>query len=74
MAVSKVAQATRLALKVRTGTTAAGEPVYKTRTFKGLKTNGTDADVYAVGQALGGLQQYPVANIIRQDDGDLVDL
>jgi len=73
MAVSKEATATRLGIKVRTGVNAAGEAVYKVRAIKGLKTGSSDADVHAIGQALGSLQKYPVEGVSRTDDGDLVD-
>lgn len=72
MAVNKVAQSTRLVVKVQTGTNAAGSPVYRQRSFTNAKAAAADSDVYAIGQGLGGLQKYPVISISRLDDNTLV--
>ncbi|MEN6414803.1 MAG: DUF1659 domain-containing protein [Veillonellales bacterium] len=72
MAVNKVAQSTRLVVKVQTGTNAAGNPVYRQRSFTNTKASAADSDVYAIGQGLGSLQKYPVISISRLDENTLV--
>lgn len=72
MAVSKVAASAELTLKVQTGVNAAGQPVYRARTFRNLKPAATDADVYDIGAAVGALQAHPVAAVSRVDTGNLV--
>ena len=72
MAVVKMPQTSQLGIKVQTGVSAAGNPVYRTRIFRNLKPAAADADVYDIGQDLGALQVSPVAALVRTDDGTLV--
>ncbi len=72
MAVSNVPQSSRFVVKVQTGLNAAGNPVYRQCNFRNLKVDAAEADVYAAGQGLGGLQTYPVATISRIDEGNLM--
>ncbi|MDU2063399.1 MAG: DUF1659 domain-containing protein [Sporomusaceae bacterium] len=71
MAVNKETQLGKLILKVQTGVNTAGKPVYKQRTLSGLKASAADADVYAVGTALGALQQHTPFVVERLDEGTL---
>lgn len=71
MAIVKLPQATRLVFKVQTGLNTAGNPVYRQRTYRNVKTTAVDSDVYAIGQALAGLQLHPLASIVRLDEGEL---
>ena len=73
MAVVKTTQPGKLIVKVQSGVNSAGTAVYRQRTFANLKPAATDADVYAIGHGLGSLQTYPVSEISRQDNGNLVD-
>lgn len=72
MAVTKVPQTSRLAIKVQTGVNAAGNPVYRQRSFANIKTAAVDSDVFAVAQGIAGLQKDPVNGVSRIDEGDLV--
>lgn len=72
MAVSKTPQNSRLVIKVQTGVNGSGDPVYRQRSFNNAKSTASDADIYAIGQAIGDLQQHPVASIGRIDEADLV--
>lgn len=72
MAITKIPQATRLVLKVQTGTNGAGNPVYRQRAYRNVKTDALDSDIHAVGQAMAALQKYPVESILRMDDGELI--
>lgn len=71
MAVVKVATASRLTIKVQTGVSEAGSPVYRVRTYRNVKPAALEEDVFAVGQALGNLQKHAVSGIVRVDEGDL---
>lgn len=73
MAVVKVPQATRLQIKVQTGISQAGNPVYRLRTLQNIKTSASDADLYAVADAISGLQANTVIGFARQDDANLMD-
>lgn len=61
-----------LIVLVQTGTDAEGNPVYARVRYSALKPGATDQDAYDVAAAIGGLQQYPVAGIQRQNVVSLV--
>ncbi|MEW5762565.1 MAG: DUF1659 domain-containing protein [Bacillota bacterium] len=71
MAVTSTPLASLLELEVQTGTDAAGQPVYARIRFRNVKASATDEDVYAVGQALAGLQVHPLADVRRVDTEEL---
>jgi hypothetical protein len=64
-------EASRLALKIQTGTSEQGKPVYRTLNFSGLDAAATADDVAAVASALGALLAYPVS-VVSKIDSDLV--
>ena len=72
MAVVKNSQPGKLLLRVQKGLNASGQPTYRQQSYANLKAAAADADVYAVGLGLGTLQKLPVADIVRQDSGNLV--
>lgn len=72
MAVNKVPQDSKLVIKVQTGVNTAGNPVYRQRTYANIKAGAADADIYAIGAGIAGLQKYPVSTICRSDDSELV--
>lgn len=73
MAVVRVATASRLTIKVQTGLSTSGSPVYRVRTYRNVKPAAPEADIFAVGQALGSLQKHTVSSIARVDEGDLME-
>ena len=73
MAVVKNPQPGKMVLRVQKGINAEGKPVYSQHSFANLKPAAADSDVYAVAQGIGSLQSLPVADISRQDVGNLVD-
>lgn len=72
MAVVKKPQAARLVIKVEAGLNAAGKPIVRSRSFKNVKPDAKDEDVYAVGLALANLQKNTVVSIDRIDDSSLI--
>lgn len=73
MAVIRTPGDSTLRIRVQTGIGASGQPVYRNRSYNNVKAAATDDDVYAVAQAIAGLQQHPVNSIIRIDDGVLAE-
>ena len=71
MAVQKIPQNSTMAIKLQKGVNASGHPVYVTRNYS-CKATTVDQDIYDVAQAIIGLQTYPVANIERIDNANLV--
>lgn len=64
-------ESSRLALKIQTGTSEQGKPVYRTLNFSGLDSAATADDVAAAASALGALLAYPVSAVSKVDS-DLV--
>ena len=73
MAATKSEATARLILKVETGQTAAGAPVYSQRSFAHINPALTDDDVLAIGNALAGLQIRPLGSVHRQDTAKLTE-
>lgn len=48
-----------------------GKTVVKSKTFSNVRPNSSVDDVYAVGVALGSLQQYDVMEIVKIDNSTL---
>ena len=74
MAIEISASSTSLKLKVQTGVNATGNPVYALRSYNTVKPSAAHTDLFAVGQALAGLQKYPAVAIQRVDSGNLVNV
>ncbi|WP_425058516.1 hypothetical protein SCACP_31730 [Sporomusa carbonis] len=72
MAVVKVPQSGKVVLKVQTGVSATGSPVYRLRTFANIRPGAADSDVFAVAGGLAGLQQHTLVDVVRQDVSNLV--
>lgn len=72
MAVVKSGESAKLIIKVQTGTNTNGDPTYAQRSISNLNPAATDADVYAVGAAIGKLQEFPVDSVNRQDTAELI--
>lgn len=71
MAVVKLPQNSTIAIKLQKGVTTSGSPAYVTRNYPG-KPSATDQDLFDVAVALTGLQKYPVSDIARVDNAQLV--
>lgn len=60
-----------LKMVVQTGTKDNGDPVLGARSYKDVRTNAVDDDVYAVSSAIAGLQSHPVISIQRLNEVEL---
>lgn len=72
MAVVNMPITTHMSLKIQTGVNISGFPVYKTVSYSSIKPDAADADIYAVGSGLAGLQSHPVASINRTNVDSLI--
>lgn len=67
MAVARLVKS-QLRLVFENGThPTSGEKVYKTKSFNNIHTSATAEQLYAVGNALAGLQTLPLYGIDRND-------
>ncbi|WP_169717661.1 hypothetical protein SPSIL_033640 [Sporomusa silvacetica DSM 10669] len=71
MAVIKLPQNSTIAIKLQKGVTTSGSSAYVTRNYA-CKATATDQDLFDVAQAVMGLQAYPLADITRVDNANLV--
>ena len=65
--------ATKLQLKIITGTNNQGKDAITTRSFS-VNPELTDEDVLSIGTKLASLQSLPVQDICRQDNAALVEV
>ncbi|WP_347861856.1 DUF1659 domain-containing protein [Salimicrobium sp. PL1-032A] len=61
-----------LKLSFETGTDEFGEPTYKTKSFRNVRTDATSEALYAVVEKLDVLQQYTVKAVTRDDESSIV--
>jgi len=74
MAVVSNLQGSQMVITVQDGTTAGGVPTYADRKYSKIKAMATDADIYAIATAIGGLQVYVVTGIKRVNTSNLVNV
>jgi hypothetical protein len=72
MAVVANKLSTALQLKVKTGTDEKGNDVIATQTYRNVKIDAADADIYSVAQSIGSLESTPVISVVRADSVELV--
>lgn len=48
-----------------------GKPIYKQKSFNNVKVAATADQLYAIAQAVAGLQQRPLYNIEREDSSEI---
>ncbi|QGU93849.1 DUF1659 domain-containing protein [Clostridium bovifaecis] len=61
-----------LAIKYLAGQDENGKDVFKTQRLQKVKPAATDADVFAVGAALGSLLEHSNVEVIRENDNLIV--
>ena len=73
MPVTNVPQSCRFNIQVEDGVSASGGIIMKNQPYSGVKASATDAAVYAVANAIAGLQSKPVINIQRMNESTLLE-
>lgn len=74
MAVSASTVSTDLVLVMDNGTGASGQPLFINRSFKRVKPDASNDDIYAVAQSLLGLQTKDEVAVQRRDIVELINL
>ncbi len=74
MAVSANTVSTDLVLIMHNGTGDSGQQLFKNRSFKNVKPEAADEDIYAVAQDLLNLQDKINLAVQRRDIVELVDM
>jgi hypothetical protein len=70
MAVTETKVTTALVLKLKTGQ-LNGKDVFKNLTFKRVKSEVVDGDIFAVAVGVAGILAYPVSSIYKQEVNEL---
>ena len=63
---------TILQLKVKTGTDEEGKDILATQSFRRVKTDALDDDIYAIAQAIDSMESTPLVSVAKQDTYELV--
>jgi len=69
MAVQSIPRNSQIVLRVSVGGSS-----FRYLRINNIKTNASDSDVYAVAVAIASLQKYPLVNVIRTNDEELVEV
>lgn len=64
---------TVLQLKVNAGTDENGNDVTKVQSFRDIKIDAMDSDIYAVAKVLASLKSTPLVGVLRVDTYDLIE-
>lgn len=68
MAVQTTKSNSAITLRLKQGVDSKGNDIVKTIKFSKVKVNSADEDVFDIANAVAGLLQYPVIQILRSDD------
>ncbi len=63
MAIAKTFLAKNLQLRLNTGLDENFSPIYKTRSWAGVKENASDANIYAIAEEIGSLQTHTLDEV-----------
>lgn len=63
---------TALQLKVKTGTDESGNDTIATQSYRKVKTDAVDSDIYSVAQTIGSLESTPIVTVVKADSFELV--
>lgn len=62
-----------LSVNYNRGKDEKGKDIIKYQKYKGINLQSQDADIYAVGNAISNLLEYPLVSIERQEDSVLTE-
>ncbi|MFA7467242.1 MAG: DUF1659 domain-containing protein [Desulfotomaculaceae bacterium] len=71
MAVDKIATGSTLRLQLQTGVDGNGDPIIRSKSLTNVKPEAQDQDIFDVAQALVGLQESVLENVLRIDTARL---
>lgn len=71
MAAVRAEETVKLIIKVQTGISDSGNPVYSARSFANINTALSDDDVLDIGRSLAELQECAVQAVVRQENAAL---
>ena len=74
MAIERIEQDSRLLMRNEIGENDDGEPIYRVRTLARVYSDSLDEDLWNVANAIAGLQSWPVVEIRRVDNSELLDV
>ena len=74
MAITAVAQDSKLKLSFDGGLDGDGKAIVKSKTFSKIKAAAVNDDVYALATSLTGLQEKPLLSVRRIDEVDLTEI
>ncbi|MGH4121586.1 MAG: DUF1659 domain-containing protein [Clostridium sp.] len=72
MAVKSTKVASSLKLTMIVGVDKKGKEKHATKRLSNLKTTAVDEDIFAVGQAISNIKNYPLFGLDREDQFSLV--
>ncbi|NMB41404.1 MAG: DUF1659 domain-containing protein [Firmicutes bacterium] len=73
MAVITHPLGSRMQLRLTVGQDDEGNPIYRSRSYSNVKPMASDDDVFAVGNALAGLQQHDLKEVRRINEHILIE-
>lgn len=73
MAVVGIPLSSTLVVVYRTGLTPDGGPVLRQKSLSDVRSDATEQAVYEAAQALFGLAQYPVVDVLYRKNFELVE-
>lgn len=71
MAVNNVPVGATLRLQLQTGVDGNGDPIIRNKSLTNVKAAALDQDIFDVAQALAGLQEHVLADVLRIDTARL---
>ncbi|WP_106494690.1 DUF1659 domain-containing protein [Lentibacillus sp. Marseille-P4043] len=71
MAVAETYQSTLRLVLDDGADVLTGKPIYKTKSFNNVKTSATADQLFAIAEAVAGLQERPLYNIERRDSSEI---
>lgn len=72
MAVTANKVSVALQLKVKTGVDEVGNDVLATQSYRRVKVNAADQDMYDVAATIGALESTPVMSVLKAESYELV--
>jgi len=72
MAVRSTKVQSTMVLKFKTGVDETGKDIIKSQRFSKVKVIATDENILLVGQAFGTLLKYPLVEVAREDENQII--